>query len=410
MAPRNDLAKTWWSKQWIHALETRALRDPNRLPRGRTYARRGAVIDLEIDEGQITAEVKGSRARPYKITIGIRRFRPEEWDSLFEVIGSQVGFTADLLAGVVPHELVADAAHRGVELLPEAGDLSMNCSCPDWAVPCKHLAAVCYMTAAALDDDPFQILRLRGRSRTEVEEQLQAQRSAAATPAAAAQRTVELAATLWNEPDADVDVFASIGRGNRGEGGSLPVVLHRWAAIGANSDGQIAADIADAARRAALNLAEGKPTHTSITPLADAARRAASAASGAERAAIAQQMKVTVARLDALAASWINAGHDGVRVADALNGVPLADWPTIDPVLRDVARQVLADSGVKVRSSPAWFELTGSKVRIIFDPTPIDASDQPRFSTGSWFAVAQRGRYRHVLGSAPLEEIAELVT
>ena len=322
MAPRNDLAKTWWSKQWIHALETRALRDPNRLPRGRTYARRGAVFDLEVDEGQITAKVEGSRSRPYRITIGIRRFRPEEWDSLFEVIGSQVGFTADLLAGVVPHELVADAARRGVELLPEAGDLSMNCSCPDWAVPCKHLAAVCYMTASALDTDPFQILRFRGRSRHEVEERLTAQRSAAASPVAATQRSDELAAALWSDVELEPDLFNIIGRASSGEAtpshlGIAPFAT-RWASLTADRDGRLVTDVADAARRAALCLAEGQPTLATITPLADAARRVVGA-NQSERELIARQMAVTPSRLNALAASWVTAGESGVAIACAVD-------------------------------------------------------------------------------------------
>ncbi|MFT7597944.1 MAG: putative Zn finger protein [Acidimicrobiales bacterium] len=403
MAPRKDLAKTWWSKQWIHALETRALRDPNRLPRGRTYARRGAVYDLDIVEGQITAKVEGSRAQPYQITIGVRRFRPEEWDSIFEVISSQIGFTADLLTGVVPHDLVADAAHRGVELLPEAGDLAMNCSCPDWAVPCKHLAAVCYMTASALDADPFQILLLRGRSRRDVEEKLQAERSLAAAPAAEAERAVELAASMWDVPAVDVNVFSTIGRSQDAansslNSASLPSVLEQWAAIGADRDGQLAADVVDAAARAALCLAEGRPAVGPTELLPDAARRASDLdPSCPDRALLARRCDITPGQLEALATSWLKTGSRGVRVANRLNMAGAEDWTPIDPILADVARQVLSDSGARVRVTTGWLTVVGSKLRIV-----ADSEDS------TWFAVRKRSRNWVVLGHATLDEIADL--
>lgn len=473
MARRNDLAKTWWSQQWIGALENRALRDPNRLPRGRTYARRGAVLQLVVEEGQITARVAGSRGQPYRVTIGIRRFRPEEWQALFAVIGSQVGFTADLLAGTVPPELVADAAQRGVELLPVAGDLSMNCSCPDWAVPCKHLAAVCYMTASSLDDDPFNILLLRGQSRDQVEQQLRADRAAIAAPEVSEQRSAELASTLWanrrlsatsgvgprgtqDDPladasvgasvagpvgadaarpvDASIAIFASIGRastttqtddhatrrfatrshGTAPASADLANVARKWMSIGADPGGELTADVVDAAQRASLTLIDGQPTFATLDVFADAARRGANADSPpAHRAVIARRLDTTLRGFDALSASWQTAGADGVRVASVLNALPATEWPAIDPILAEVARQILSDSGLKVRVNPSWLAVAGPKLRIVGDPAGATGAaaasgDRTAKPADTWFAVRKQGRYWHVLGAAPLDEISEL--
>lgn len=398
MAPRNDLATTWWSKQWIAALETRALRDPNRLARGRTYARKGTVHQLDITEGHITADVTGSRSRPYKVTIGVRQFRPDEWDALFEVIGSQVGFTADLLAGLVPRQLVADAARRGVELLPVAGDLEMTCSCPDWAVPCKHLAAVCYVIASALDTDPFEILRLRGRSRHDVEERLRAERSSAAAPEADGRFAADLAASMWAGPDTTIDtaLFSTIGRVSEISNESIP---QRWATIRADREGQLVADVLDAATRADRCLAEGASAKGGSDLLADAARRASFLAPGSpERTSLARRCEITPAQLEALAVSWRNAGERGVAVANQRRASGPAAWPPIDPTFAAVASQVLRDAGVKTRVASGWLTVVGSGIRIVTD------SDHT-----AWIAIRRQGRSWVALGQALLEDIADLI-
>ncbi|TWD73178.1 putative Zn finger protein [Kribbella amoyensis] len=175
---RRPFGLTWWGKAWLDALEHRARLDPNRLGRGRSYARRGSVLDLTVDPGAVHATVQGSRVTPYEVTVKIRAFTDAEWDAVLDVVSAQIGRVAALLDGELPPEVVDDVQAAGLELLPEAGDLRTSCNCPDFAVPCKHSAAVCYLVADALDEDPFALLLLRGRRRDELLSALRARRAA----------------------------------------------------------------------------------------------------------------------------------------------------------------------------------------------------------------------------------------
>lgn len=177
---RRGFGATWWGVAWVDALEGRARLDPNRLPRGRSYARSGAVGELEVGPGFIHAEVQGTRARPYDVRVRVRQFDAAEWDRLLDVIGGQLGHTAALLDGELPPDILEDVAIAGLELLPGPGDLQPRCSCPDSADPCKHAAAVCFLVADALDADPFTLLLLRGRDRESVLSALRKRRGAAA--------------------------------------------------------------------------------------------------------------------------------------------------------------------------------------------------------------------------------------
>ena len=175
-----EFSRTWWSQAWVGALEANAALDPNRLGRGRTYARAKRVSDLEIGPGVVEARVRGSRPRPYGVMIGLATFDGREWDEALDAIAARAAHTAALLDGEITPEIVDDVASVGLDLLPSGRDLRLVCSCPDWAVPCKHAAAVCYEVAARLDDDPFLLLLLRGRTRDQVLEGLRERRRAAA--------------------------------------------------------------------------------------------------------------------------------------------------------------------------------------------------------------------------------------
>lgn len=176
-AGRSRFGTTWWGRAWVEALEGRARLDPNRLPRGRTYARSGAAGELVLRPGEITAPVQGSRATPYRVTVRVRTFDEGEWRRIFDAFAAEIGHTAALLDGELPPGVAEDAARAGLDLLPGPGEIQPRCTCPDWADPCKHAAAVCYLVADELDRDPFGLLLLRGRSRQEVLASLRARRS-----------------------------------------------------------------------------------------------------------------------------------------------------------------------------------------------------------------------------------------
>jgi uncharacterized Zn finger protein len=159
--------ETWWANRWIKALES--LGWSNRLPRGRSYARRGQVIEYEIAPSEITAKVQGSRPKPYGVKIGVKPLSPSDWEKVTDAMAEQAVFAAKLLAGEMPHEIEEAFNGAKVSLFPaSAKELEMSCSCPDWAVPCKHIAAVYYIVGEAFDRDPFLMFHLRGRSREEL--------------------------------------------------------------------------------------------------------------------------------------------------------------------------------------------------------------------------------------------------
>jgi hypothetical protein len=138
------------------------------------------VSGLQIGRGEIKARVRGSRPRPYNVTIRMRGFSPGEWDTLLATIARQIGHTAAVLDGELPTELAEQARAAGADLLPGPGDLSPRCSCPDSADPCKHVAAVYYLVADEVDTDPFVLFLARGRGWDELRTELRARRSGTA--------------------------------------------------------------------------------------------------------------------------------------------------------------------------------------------------------------------------------------
>ena len=164
---RGAIGEQWWSRRFISVLESYGM--SGRLARGRSYARAGQVLDFELAQGKITAQVQGSRARPYQVKIGVLPLTTAQWRRVQDRLASQALFRAKLLAGEMPHEIEEVFDECGTPLFPRsAGDLDMRCSCPDWEVPCKHLAAVCYVLAEEFDRDPFGLLAWRGKGREEL--------------------------------------------------------------------------------------------------------------------------------------------------------------------------------------------------------------------------------------------------
>ena len=176
-----EFGRTWWGRAWLEALEQRARLDPNRLPRGRDYARGGSVGELIMAPGEVRAQVRGRKTHPYEVRIRVRRFTDDEWDRVLTAISARLGHAAALLDGELPPEIADDAAAAGLDLLPGGGEIGPRCTCPDDADPCKHAAAACYLVTDALDADPFVLLLLRGRTRDQIMAGVRTRRRGAAS-------------------------------------------------------------------------------------------------------------------------------------------------------------------------------------------------------------------------------------
>ena len=153
--------QTWWGAKWMNALSH--IDYSNRLPRGRSYANKGAVKDLRISGERIIANVKGTRIKPYNVTVGIPSFTAKEKESLTGAILDNPLLLSKLLNRELPESLYTMAEAHYIRIFPGRwNDLDMHCSCPDWAVPCKHLAAVINVIANEIDRNPFLIFKLHG--------------------------------------------------------------------------------------------------------------------------------------------------------------------------------------------------------------------------------------------------------
>ena len=164
---RGAIGEQWWSRRFIAFLESYGM--SGRLQRGRCYARRGQVLEFSLGTGKVTARVQGSRPQPYQVSIKVRPLTVAQWREVEARLAGQALFRARLLAGEMPAEIEQVFADAGTPLFPRSSrDLEMNCNCPDWEIPCKHLAAVCYVLAEAFDDDPFAMLAWRGKARDDL--------------------------------------------------------------------------------------------------------------------------------------------------------------------------------------------------------------------------------------------------
>lgn len=173
---RGAFASSWWAQQWISALER--LVDSGRLGRGRTYARKGQVISVDEKKDGVLAKVQGSRRKAYKVTINITSLTDAQWEEAIDTLAEQAIFTAQLLAGEMPQDIEEAFEEAGASLFPKKrGDLYTECSCPDYANPCKHIAAAHYILGERFDEDPFLIFRLRGRTQDEVMSALRERRA-----------------------------------------------------------------------------------------------------------------------------------------------------------------------------------------------------------------------------------------
>ncbi len=180
---RGNFTQTWWGDRWIKALKP--LMDPGRLSRGRSYARSGQVLEIEIAPGKIAARVQGSRPQPYKVTIQLAPLSQSQWEKVLDELSEQAIFSAQLLNGEMPPEVEEVFETVKAPLFPTTqADLKSKCSCPDDANPCKHIAAVYYLIGERFDADPFLLFLLRGQTRDQITAGLRARRAATAPPPA----------------------------------------------------------------------------------------------------------------------------------------------------------------------------------------------------------------------------------
>jgi SNF2 family DNA or RNA helicase/uncharacterized Zn finger protein len=151
--------KTWWGQHWLHSLAN--VDFDNRLPRGASYARSGHVKSIKIDGNQIVAKVSGSRPTPYKVAIIVPPFFEEQIEKLMTKVIERPALISKLLNRELDPAILEIAEQLGLKVFPKQWtDFKMQCSCPDWAVPCKHLASVIYMLSREIDNNPFLVFSI----------------------------------------------------------------------------------------------------------------------------------------------------------------------------------------------------------------------------------------------------------
>lgn len=168
---RGAIAKTFWGKSWCDNLE-RYSDYESRLPRGRTYVRNGSVIDLQITPGEVRAKVMGSSL--YTVTASMTQVPEKQWKTICADCSGSIDSLVELLQGKLSNAVMERICKPGTGLFPSPKEISFNCSCPDWAGMCKHVAAVLYGIGARLDQQPDVIFSLRRVDAKDLVQQAQA--------------------------------------------------------------------------------------------------------------------------------------------------------------------------------------------------------------------------------------------
>ena len=205
------IACTFWGKAWCENLE--AYSDfANRLPRGRTYVRNGSVVDLQIHPGKVTARVSGSEL--YNIDIKIKPLSKDRWRAVSSQCAGQIASVLELLQGRLSQGVMEIITHRDRGLFPKPSEISLDCSCPDWADMCKHVAAALYGVGARLDEKPELLFVLRQVDHLELIEHAAAGQALAPATASGTKTIAEadLAEVFGIELDAGSAPAVSPGR------------------------------------------------------------------------------------------------------------------------------------------------------------------------------------------------------
>lgn len=163
----NSHSRQWWVQRWLELLDS--YRFKKRLERARNYAREGNVLSIEFKNAQVLAQVQGSDASPYQVSLAIESFNEENWRDIITTLSSSALFLAQLLSGELPENIEAVFTANGLSLFPfTLQEIHSRCSCPDPANPCKHIGAVYYQLADRFSEDPFVIFQLRGRTKDQI--------------------------------------------------------------------------------------------------------------------------------------------------------------------------------------------------------------------------------------------------
>jgi uncharacterized Zn finger protein len=219
---RGSFGSTWWAKRWIAVLESFNI--GARLGRGRSYARGGQVLNIDVGKGEVTAGVQGSRPQPYQVSIGFKELTTAQWKKLLAALSRQALFVAKLLAGEMPPDIEMVFTDAGLSLFPtKHADLQTSCSCPDYSNPCKHIAAVYYLLGEEFDRDPFLLFKLRGMGREELLEKLNQSGTTAIDPPQPAKAPAEPlpsgASEFWSAAELPPELFGEV---------QLPTVSAAW--------------------------------------------------------------------------------------------------------------------------------------------------------------------------------------
>lgn len=154
------ISKNWWGKAWLKHLETYADYS-NRLPRGKSYVKQGALFHLEVSEGKISALVNGSGRNLYDVEIKVATLNKDHWQRVVSLCQNSIESLEALCEGKFSKDMEGILMNPEYGLFPNVAEISFDCSCPDWAVMCKHVAAVLYGFGARLDTEPLLFFKLR---------------------------------------------------------------------------------------------------------------------------------------------------------------------------------------------------------------------------------------------------------
>jgi uncharacterized Zn finger protein len=394
-------ARTWWGTRWLRALEDTAL-DGEQLRQGRRFARQGAVGAVTVRPGRITAVVRDRDGTAHRSDVLLQELPDTDWQRVLEVTARESGHLAALLDGEMPPHLVEDALSVGVELLPGIGDLDPSCGCEAWD-HCPHTAALSYQLARLLDEDPFVLLLLRGRTERELLEELGAHTPAGAASAAAgpvgeqdpasdlggtghsveprgalAEEAFARAADLRPLPAEPPPVSAPGGAPSLTGAGTPPA-----SGVDAAALEFLIADTASRAHqllRAALSPAHAlSDPPEPLTPFQDAVRLAAAAPEGPIAERLSAHCGIPPASFGAAVRAWEVGGALGLTVWEE-------SW-TPEPETMARARDQLAGAWAEEDVSPPELNLSGSSWNT------LDGSAQLRVGPdGSWWPyVAERG-------------------